>query len=58
MSDFKKPIRRKAVQICAVEGELFALCDDGTIWRTRIQNKDSWARVADVPDGIEQEDEQ
>jgi hypothetical protein len=45
---------RKVVQI-AVSGEteqtswnLFALCNDGTIWH-RMPNKDTWTRVEDIP---------
>lgn len=41
---------RRVIQICIDEdGDLVALCDDGSIWRQDTKGK--WIRVTDIPQG-------
>jgi hypothetical protein len=43
---------RKAVAISATTEQVYALCDDGTIWR---KTRDSWEIQPEIPQGDEGE---
>lgn len=40
---------RKIIQIAAAQDILFALCDDGTLWRIYKDRDVGWMQISDLP---------